>query len=116
MGRAGIRALSEWREPGQARECVADGVKRSRDEHGRRVLLCTRQRPPEVGLERVRHRETAELTLQPSQIPAAPFGGAVGNREDETVDLPGEAVDHPEIVLVAEHSYERAAQIGRAHV
>src|SRR5213082_2503340 len=62
--------LRDRREPRQAGQRVADGVKRSRDDHGRGVDADPLERVREPRLEFMRHPEFAQLALQPPQVPA----------------------------------------------
>src|SRR5205814_1996428 len=76
--------LRDRREAGQAGQRVADGVKRSGDDHGRGVDADPLERALEPRLEFTRHRESAQLALQPAQVPAPLLGRRVGDRAVST--------------------------------
>ena len=86
-------------------------MERARDDDRLRSLLHPLQGAVKVRLEiedgapgRVR-----EFALEPLQVPAALQGRGGRRREDEPVDLPRQDGDHPDVVLVAQHAYERVA-------
>src|SRR2546422_1455929 len=108
--------LGDRREAGQAGERVPDGVKRAGDDHRLRVLLHQLERALEVALEGVCDAERTELALDAPQVPPTLGRRRVRHGEHEAIDLLGQALDHPEVVLVAQHAHERPAGTRRIGV